>query len=133
MEEVNVRIEVEVNPTESEDKVKRAVHNLFGGLSIKVKPLDEGGILVAKGRGLEVLANLHDLLRREQIRTAARGILFGGLNGKVISFWLNKQAAYAGHVSFSTQMSESPLGPIKVRIECDNPRKVINWLTPKKV
>jgi hypothetical protein len=44
---------------------------------------------------------------------------------------LNKQVAFAGHVSFSKEVAESPLGPIKVKIESENPRDLIDWLTPK--
>ncbi len=131
MDEVNVHVEVEINPTESEDKVKRAVENVFGSILMQIKPLNKGSLLVAEAEGLEALTTLGNLLRRERIRNAARRVLFEGLNGNVISFCLNKQVAYAGHLSFSKEVAESPLGPIKVRIECENPRELIDWLTAK--
>ncbi|MEM3766442.1 MAG: hypothetical protein QXU46_05395, partial [Candidatus Bathyarchaeia archaeon] len=56
---------------------------------------------------------------------------FEGLSENNITFYLNKQVAYAGHVSFSKAVAESPLGPIKVQIECGNPRQLIDWLAPK--
>lgn len=133
MDEVNVYVEVEVNPTESEDKVRRAVENIFGNIHVQIKPLHKGSLMVAEVKGLETLTKLYNLLWRERIRSAARMVLFKGLNGKVISFCLNKQVAYAGHVSFSEEVAESPLGPIKVRIKCENPRELINWLAPKTV
>ncbi|MDI6805962.1 MAG: RNA-binding domain-containing protein [Candidatus Bathyarchaeia archaeon] len=131
MDEVSVYVEVEINPTESEEKVKRAVENIFGNIQTKTQPSYKGSLLTAEARGLEALTKLYNLLRRERIRDAARGVLFKGLGGKTISFCLNKQVAYAGHISFSEEMAESPLGPIKVKIECDNPRELIDWLAPK--
>ncbi|MEM3464719.1 MAG: RNA-binding domain-containing protein [Candidatus Bathyarchaeia archaeon] len=131
MDEVTVYIEAEVNPTESEEKVKRAVENIFGDVQTKIQPTHKGALLIAEAKGLEALTKLYNLLRRERIRDAARGALFDGLSGKTISFCLNKQVAYAGHVSFSKEVAESPLGPIKVRIECEDPKRLIDWLAPK--
>jgi len=133
MDEVNVYVEVEVNPTESEDKVKRAVENIFGIIPMQIKPLRKGSLLIAEVKGLEALTKFYNLLRRERIRSAARKVLFEGLKDGIINFCLNKQVAYAGHVSFSEEMAESPLGPIKVRIKCGNPRELIDWLAPKTV
>jgi len=133
MDEVNVYIEVEINPTESEEKVKRAVENIFGNIPTKIQPMNKGGLLTAETKGLESLTKLYNLLRRDRIRDAARGALFEGLKGKTINFCLNKQVAYAGHVSFSKEVAESPLGPIKVKIECENPRELIDWLAPRTV
>jgi predicted RNA binding protein with dsRBD fold (UPF0201 family) len=131
MDEVTVYVEVEINPTESEEKVRKAVENIFGNIPIQIKTLNRGGLLMAEAKGVESLTKLYNLLRRERIRDAARGALFEGLSGKTISFYLNKQVAYAGHVSFSKAVAESPLGPIKIRIKCENPRQLIDWLAPK--
>ena len=131
MDEVKVYIEAEVNPTESDEKVKRAVENIFGNVQTRIQSTSKGAILTAEAEGLESLTKLYNLLRRERIRDAARGVLFEGLNGNTITFFLNKQVAYAGHLSFSKEVAESPLGPIKVKIKCENPRQLIDWLTPK--
>jgi hypothetical protein len=80
---------------------------------------------------MEGLTKLYNLLRRERIRDAARGVLFKGFNGTSITFYLNKQVAYAGHISFCEPVAESPLGPIKVEIKCEKPRELIDWLAPK--
>lgn len=131
MDEVEVYVEVEVSPTESEEKVKRAVENVLGNLPIQIKPLAKGSLLTAEAKGLEALTKLYNLLRRERIRDAARGALFEGLSGNTITFYLNKQVAFAGHLSFSKAVAESPLGPIKVQVKCDDPRQLIDWLAPK--
>jgi len=131
MDEISVQVEVDRNPTESEDKVKRAVENMFGNLEFEAKPQRQGSLLVGRGRGMDTLTKLYNLLRRERIRDAARGALYDGLSGKSIIFYLNKQVAYVGHVSFSQPLAESPLGPIRVEIQCDNPRELIDWLAPR--
>jgi len=131
MDEVDIHVEAEINPTEDSEKVKKAVENIFGNLQLEVKSQRLGSLLIAKAKGIDGLTKLYNLLRRERIRDAARGVLFDGLDKKSIVFYLNKQVAYAGHISFSKPVAESPLGPIKVQIRCDNPRELIEWLAPK--
>jgi predicted RNA binding protein with dsRBD fold (UPF0201 family) len=133
MDEISVHVEVEINPTESEQKVKQAVENIFGNMPTHTKPLHKGNLLVAEGKGQEALTKLQNLLRRERIRSAARPIFFEGIDRKTITFCLNKQVAYVGHISFSKEVAESPLGPIKVKIECEDPRELIEWLAPRTV
>jgi predicted RNA binding protein with dsRBD fold (UPF0201 family) len=53
------------------------------------------------------------------------------VEGNRIVFFLNKQAAYAGHVSFSAPEGESPLGPIQVILETEDPEQLIDWLAGK--
>ena len=128
---MKVFVQAEINPTEDPEKVRRAVENLFSNLTIRIQPRNAGGLLIGEGEGLDALTKLYNLLRRERICDAARGVLRSGVVGKTITFHLNKQVAYAGHISFSKPVGESPLGPITVRIECENPQKLIDWLTPK--
>lgn len=131
MNETKVRVEATVNPTEHLEKVKRAVENVFGAMNFEEKPLKQGSLLIAET--VNALTKLHNLLRRQRIRNAARTLLLQGMRGKTITFYLNKQAAYVGRVSFSSSAGESPLGPIKVQIRCENPQEFIDWLAPKTV
>lgn len=48
--------------------------------------------------------------------------------GRIVTF-LNKQVAFAGHVSFCEPVGESPLGPIRVEIESEDLIGMIDWLT----
>ncbi len=131
MDEIDVHVEVKVNPTEDLEKVKKAVENIFGNIEFEVTPEERGNLLVAEAKGIDGLTTLRDLLRRERIRDAARRVFFEGLSKKSVVFYLNKQVAYVGHISFSAPVGESPLGPIKVQIRCDNPQELIKWLAPK--
>ena len=117
MEEIALRMETEINPTEAEEKVKKAAANLFGNIPTRTKPSYMGNILTAEAKGQEALVKLRNLLRIDRVRDAARKVFFAGIRGKTIGFCLNKQVAFVGHVSFSEEVAESPLGPIRVTIE----------------
>jgi len=131
MDEIEILIEAEVNPTEDIEKVKLAIENVFGTVKYEVKKLHRGNLLTAKAKGTAGLTKFYNLLRRERIRDAARTVLFEGANENSVTFYLNKQVAYAGHISFCKPSAESPLGPIKVQIKCENPKELIDWLAPK--
>jgi hypothetical protein len=87
--------------------------------------------LTAEASGQDSLVKLRSLLRTDRIRDAARKALFHSIRGNTICFCLNKQVAFAGHISFSEETAESPLGPIRVTITSDNPRQLIEWLAEK--
>ena len=131
MNNLTVTVETEVNSTESLEKVKLAVENIFGSVRFEVRERGRGSTLFAYASGSESVTKFCNLLRRERIRDAARKVLFHGLEGSTVSFCLNKQVAYAGHLSFSELEDESPLGPLKVTVTSDNPRELIDWLAPR--
>jgi predicted RNA binding protein with dsRBD fold (UPF0201 family) len=131
MEEISLHVETDISPTESREKVEQAVRNIFGDIDLHLKPLHKASLLVGEGKGKESLTRLCDILRREHIRSAARAVFLEGMDKKTIRFCLNKQVAYVGHISFSKERAESPLGPIKVKIECRDPRELVEWLAPR--
>ena len=131
MTDINVHIEAQVNPTEDLEKVKQAVTNIFGTLTFNVKTKTWGQLLTSEAKGHESLIKLFNILNKERIVSAARKVFLSGLEENSVTFYLNKQVAYAGHISFCQQTAESPLGPIKVQIRCSDPRKLIDWLAPK--
>ncbi len=133
MEEIAVRIETDINPTEDVEKVEKAVTNIFDIVSGEIKTFYKGNTLQARAEGLEALAKFRNLLSLDRIRAAARKVFLKGLKGNSIRFFLNKQVAFTGHVSFSEENAESPLGSIKVTFECKNPKMLINWLAPRKL
>ncbi len=128
---IKLKVEAEVNLTEDPDKVRVAIERVFGELPLRTIEERESKRLVGRAEGFRALSAFQELLKREQIRAAARRVLLSGLRGNTITFYLNKQVAYVGHVSFSQSTGESPLGPIHAEIECDRPRELIEWLTPK--
>ncbi len=128
---VSVKVEVEINPTEDIDKVQVTVQKMLGELQLEVVEEDKSKRLVGRAEGQGALSKFQELLRKERIRNAARRVFYDGLRGNTITFYLNKQVSYVGHISFSQSVGESPLGPIHVEIQCENPRDLIDWLAPR--
>jgi len=129
MEEASLDVIVEVQSTEDSFKVKASVYKVFGDLNLKENLVEGKLMLVGKAVGLDGLSSFRSLIRKERIRGAARSVFFKGLRGNILRFYLNKQVAYVGHISFSEPTGESPLGPIMVEIRSENPRDLIDWLT----
>jgi predicted RNA binding protein with dsRBD fold (UPF0201 family) len=131
MVEVIIFVETQINSTENEESVKAAVNNFLDNATITIKPSIKGSSLTAVAKGQNSLFKLRNLLRNDRIRDASRRLLFKSIKGNMISFYLNKQVAFAGHISFSEESAESPLGPIRVNIETDSPEQLIDWLAEK--
>jgi len=126
---IRIVIEAMVNPTEDEEKVVRAIHNIFPDASVQRILMDNSGVkLRLNGNGLSILATLRNLIKQDRIRTAARAIILRRTEDNRIQFCLNKQAAFAGHASFCEPVGESPQGPITVEIVADNPSSVVDYL-----
>ena len=131
MVEVTAFVETEVNHTEDENKVQTAVNNVLGNALITLKASQTGSTLTAEAKGLDSLIKLRNILRNDRVRDAARRILFKSIRGNEIRFFLNKQVAFAGHISFSEETAESPLGPIRFVIETNDPVQLVEWLAEK--
>jgi len=76
MDQVTVHAEAEINPTETEEKVKSAVGNVLGGVSITIIPDGKCSVLKAEASGQDSLVKLRNMLRNDRIRDAARKALF---------------------------------------------------------
>jgi len=134
MNDVEIEAEAFIYPTEDPEKVEKAIKTVFPKCSMSVEnPSEEVRILRARENGKEALIPLQSLLRQDRIRDAARSVLMSGISNNMIIFHLNKQVAFVGHISFSMPNAESPLGPITVRIRCENPIGLVEWLAPRSV
>jgi len=130
---VRVVVEVEVRLTESEEKVKKAVLSIVKPSRISVEEIYGGFKLIrAECSSVECLEPLRDIAKRQQVEPALRSYLNKYRRGNKITLLLHKQAAYAGKLSLIDSESESPLGPIKLEIECSSEEeleRVIEFLT----
>ncbi len=63
MVEVIVTVEVDVNPTEDEDKVRAAVNNVLGNAKITMAPAAKGSLLTATAKGQDSLIKLRNMFR----------------------------------------------------------------------
>jgi len=129
---IRVIAESIVNPTEDEAKVEEALRNVFPSAKIQRNATSGDTVtLKVQGEGFEFLNTLRSLIKQDRIRTAARSILFGSTRGMHLRFYINKQAAFVGRISFCGPTGESPLGPISVDVEAENPDAVIDFLAAR--
>lgn len=124
-----IKISTILNATENKDKVEKAIKNIFPTANVILINKNGEKFLEAELKNLEDLKKFKTLLKIRRIRAAAKAIFLKGIEGERIIFYLNKQVASVGQISFSEPIGESPLGPIKVIIENDDPYKIIDWLT----
>ena len=130
MAEIQLTVRAHLNPTESQEKLEKAITNLFGELTLQRTKIHGVTYLEAKATGIESMGQLRQRIASDRIRDAARAMLSRWATKKEkVTFHLNRQAAYANHVSIY-HASKSPLGPIEVEIE-GPPEEIVQFLTGK--
>ena len=123
-ESMNISVSVPVYPTETREKVKQALENLFPTLQF----IDSEEGFSASSQDKKVLDTVKMLLEKQRIRDTARDILIKTIRGNTLTMSLNKQAAYMGKINFSNQC---PLDPITVSVTAGDIQSVIRYLTRK--
>ncbi len=131
---IRIRITADINPTESEEKVVRAIKNLIGNqekIAIEIVDKDAKKVAIVNGE-LNLLSYLKQKILIKQIQPLVRIILFRNKRETTSYILLNKQAAYADRIVVCESQYESPLGPIKIEIIGDEEEDLdlaIYWLT----
>ena len=126
---VKVTVEAAVEPTEDQAKVERALLRLFPNARVEKTERSDGfSSLRVHGNGFEFLSNLRNLIKQERIRSVARAILLRKMREPPLQIFLNKQAAFMGHVSFCAPIGESAHGPITIQIDSEDDQAVVNYL-----
>jgi len=122
---LKLRVETDVKPTESQEKVEAAVGKIFPNIALELV----GHSLAGESTEVESLSRLHQLLRQQGILDAARSVMFSNKSDNSTKLLLNKQVAFVGRVSFTD--GESPLGPIVVTLETPDIELLIDYLAPR--
>jgi len=86
-------------------------------------------ILVGTSNQVESLSIIYEQVKSRRTASVLRRMLINNLEGNTTSFLLNKQAAAAGVVALIDRESESPLGGLRIQIQCQPIQQVIDWLT----
>jgi predicted RNA binding protein with dsRBD fold (UPF0201 family) len=107
--DVHIHIKTKIFPTEDIKKVESAIKNIFSKADIR--PMDDR--VFAESTDIEGFV---EFLAQERIRDTAREHIRKYRINDSAKFYLNKQAAYKGHLSFCGPLDES-LGSIEVQIE----------------
>jgi len=130
---MRITAEANLNPTEDEAKVRRALLTIFPDAKAeKIKKPDGVEVIRMNGSGMNSLDTLRRLIKQERIRDTARRVFMARTEAHRIMIYLHKQAAFAGHVSFCAPEGESPQGPITIRIDSATPETVVDYLTAKQ-
>jgi len=115
---VEISVRTPIHETEAQDKVERAIRNIFPDAALE----RSDNLIKGTSHTLETFASL---LRAQRIRSAAHIELMKRVSFNSFEFTLNKQAALVGKVNFW----QDPLGPIFVRVVVASPDKVIETIT----
>lgn len=123
---VELKVEARVNPSESPERVKTAVANV-----IECTPeFRYGNKVIGKSFGGESLRTIYEQIRSRSAMGVLRRILLINRLDKSTWFLLNKQAAATGILVVVDDERESPLGPVRVTISCEEIDALIDWLVP---
>ena len=125
---IDLKVEAIVNPSEDTQKVIDAIVNLFTRCSPEVSFRSR---VVGRAVGSDSLAILYEQVRSRSAMGVLRRMLLDNRVGDSTSFLLNKQAATSGIAAVIEEEQESPLGPIRVTISCEELDALVDWLVPE--
>jgi predicted RNA binding protein with dsRBD fold (UPF0201 family) len=127
--QIDLKVEATVNPSERTEKVIDAIANLFARCS---PDLSYRSRIVGRAVGSDSLATLYEQVRSRSAMGVLRRMLLDNRAGYSTWFLLNKQAATSGIAAVIEDQQESPLGPIRVTISCQELDALIDWLAPEQ-
>jgi len=131
---IEIKILVDVKPTEDREKVLNAIKKIFG-LDVsffKVLEQNESEYLEYNTSDISSLDRFKLKIRERNIQAHVRRQLERNLIGNRTTIYLNKQVAAVGKVSLCDNPYECPLGAIQLEIYADTLTeldRVISWLT----
>lgn len=126
--EIEIRVEAAVNPSENPQKVIAAIENVIDKCYPEFR---YGSRAVGRARGVEPLSLIYEQIRSRSAMGVLRRMLLDNRTGDSTWFYLNKQAAAAGIAAVIEDEQESPLGPIRVTIDCEELDSLVDWLVPE--
>jgi uncharacterized protein len=126
--QIDLKVEAIVNPSEQAQKVIDAIANIFTRCSPE---LSFRSRVVGRAVGSDSFSILYEQVRSRSAMGVLRRMLLDNRAGDSTWFLLNKQAATSGIAAIIEDQQESPLGPIRVTISCEELDKLIDWLVPE--
>jgi hypothetical protein len=113
-----------VNPSESIEKIEKAISNIFPYSIINNNNLS----INAKSKELRSFEKIYQFIHNNKLQKNYLRSLEDHLQDDTTWFYLNKQAAFVEQIAICEESNESPLGPIKVTITSSNIDAIIDWL-----
>lgn len=119
-------LEASISPSEDPEKVAAALRNIAPGAG---EVQTSGRLARITSDSTSGLQHIMEQLRDRHIRTAARRSMVLAREGKATTILFNRQAAAAGVIALCGNPGESPLGPIRLRLESDDLDHLMDWLS----
>jgi predicted RNA binding protein with dsRBD fold (UPF0201 family) len=119
-------IQTQIHLTESADKLEAAFKNM---IQLSETYVERQSILVGISNQIDSLAMIYEQVRARRSVSVLRRMLMYNLEGNTTHFLLNKQAAATGVVALIDRDGESPLGGLRIQLQCYPIQQVIDWLT----
>ena len=113
-----------VNPSESIEKIEKAISNIFPYSIINNSNLT----IHAQSKELRSFEKIYQFIHNNKLQKNYLRSLEDHLQDDTTWFYLNKQAAFVEQIAICEESDESPLGPIKVTITSSNIDAIIDWL-----
>ncbi len=121
---MTVEITCPVFPSEDSNKVRTAMERIFPDAEIT----ESDDRLIGKTDNLDHFGRQ---IRKQRILDTARSVMLRGKRGDVTRFFLNKQVAYVGKISFCEE--KTILGTMKVVVTDGGLDAVIDRVAPVTV
>ncbi|MDI1494936.1 MAG: hypothetical protein K8823_242 [Cenarchaeum symbiont of Oopsacas minuta] len=121
-----IQVDCPIYPSEDQEKIRIAFTKILLETETKIK----GNKVSAIFENTECLEKIRTVIESKKNQNAYRKRLIHNANRNSSWFLLNKQAAYAGKVALCDEEDDSPLGAIKITIECSDLERIVDWLTP---
>ena len=113
-----------VNPSESIEKIEKAIFNIFPYSIINNNNLS----INAQSKELRSFEKIYQFIHNNKLQKIYLRSLEDHLQNDTTWFYLNKQAAFVEQIAICEESDESPLGPIKVSIISSNIDAIIDWI-----
>ncbi len=105
-----------VNPSESIEKIEKAISNIFPYSIINNNNLS----INAQSKELRSFEKIYQFIHNNKLQKNYLRSLEDHLQDDTTWFYLNKQAAFVEQIAICEESDESPLGPIKVTLTSSN-------------
>jgi len=113
-----------VNPSESIEKIEKAISNIFPYSIINNNNLS----INAQSKELRSFEKIYQFIHNNKLQKNYLRSLEDHLQDDTTWFYLNKQAAFVEQIAICEESDESPLGPIKVILTSSNIDAIIDWI-----
>ena len=113
-----------VNPSESIEKIEKAISNIFPYSIINNNNLS----INAQSKELRSFEKIYQFIHNNKLQKIYLRSLEDNLQDDTTWFYLNKQAAFVEQIAICEESNESPLGPIKVTLTSSNIDAIIDWI-----